>query len=42
MELKKLERKLLDKKPIEADIEDVTDLWQKSLAAYLEDVKRKL
>lgn len=42
MELKKLERRLLDKKSIDADIDDVTELWQKSLAAYLEDVKRKL
>lgn len=41
-ELKKIERKLLDKKSIESEMNDVTELWQKSLAAYLEDVKRKL
>ena len=42
MALKKLERKLIDKKSVESDMDEVTVLWQKSLAAYLEDVKRNL
>ncbi len=42
MELKKLERKLLDKKSINDEIDTALVLWQKSLNEYLQDVRSKI
>ncbi|SFC82009.1 response regulator [Pseudoalteromonas denitrificans] len=42
MALKKVERKLLDKKPTETEFEHISELWQESLVGYLAYVKGSL
>jgi CheY-like chemotaxis protein len=40
--LKKIERKLLDGKVVHQDLEQTSDLWQKSLTEYLKDVRKNM
>jgi signal transduction histidine kinase/DNA-binding response OmpR family regulator len=42
IELKKIERKLLDKKPIKNTLDDALMLWQQSLKQYLSFVREQL
>lgn len=42
LELKKIERKLLDNKPLKDSLTDAMVLWQESLQAYLKHVRNEL
>ncbi|MFT7567800.1 MAG: two-component system aerobic respiration control sensor histidine kinase ArcB, partial [Pseudoalteromonas distincta] len=42
IELKKIERRLLDKKPHNDMLDEALDLWQRSLEQYLKFVRGQL